>query len=70
MAYPGLGADTTDGINPDVLGHDLASLVKAHVLAELSPPNRKVSMPQEGILTPHSTERLKGVEHAHSPHWR
>jgi hypothetical protein len=39
-AYPGLGADTADSIDPDIFGHEFAPLVKAHVLHELLPPEK------------------------------
>jgi hypothetical protein len=37
MSYLGLGTDATNGINPDILGQGLASLVQAQVLEELFP---------------------------------
>lgn len=44
-AYLGLGTATTSGINPDVLGLDMAALVKRHVLQELF----AVSIVVEGV---------------------
>jgi hypothetical protein len=38
-SYLGLGASTTDGVNPDVLSLDATALVQGHVLHELSTPH-------------------------------
>lgn len=40
MAYLGLGTSATNGINPDVLSLNLTTLVKGHVLHELSTPGQ------------------------------
>jgi hypothetical protein len=56
QAYARLGASGTEGVDPDVLGHDGALLVELEVLVQLQPlsakRSRAVSRAQTTLLLP------------------